>query len=320
MNKKYIISALITGALCLLPLNSNTTTTFRRPEKSYAAGRSLYSGLIEKCALKCSGQDGIICITAKTQSSGKMRKIGFTDMTIQRSSDHSSWSTEKDLGDLLGANVRFYTLDNYTETVDGGYYYRVVCDHYAEGVPVSGDNTQIQETPNASKDVWIDPDPDSAVTTTTTTKPVTTTTTTRTTRTTTKPATTTTKPVTTVTKAVRSDAVQSRAENNNDSITATATTTRALFGPVSYSPKNGMSSHSSNANKGGESSVISGGGQKTSRNSSSSSDSKDKSGKSSSSSDSSTSSPKTGAVPPTAAILTAISSAAAAFAVRRRKK
>lgn len=316
MNKKYIISALITGALCLLPLNSNNTTTFRRPEKSYAAGRSLYSGLIEKCALKCSGQDGIIRITAKTQSSGKMRKIGFTDMTIQRSSDQSSWSTEKDLGDLLGANVRFYTLDNYTETVDGGYYYRVVCDHYAEGIPVSGDSAQIQETPNASRDVWIDPDPDAVVTTTT--EPVTTTRTTRKTTTTTKPV-TATKPVTTVVRPVQTNIAQPQnVENDNSTDAVTTTSTRAQFGPISYSPKNGMSSHNSNANKGGESTVISGGGQKTSRNSSSS-DSKDKSGKSGSS-DSNTSSPKTGAVPPTAASLAALSAAAAACVLRRRKK
>lgn len=324
MNKKYIISALIAGALCLLPFE-NSHTTFSRPENSHAAGRSLYSGLIEKCALKCSGQDGIIRITAKTQSSGKMKKIGFTDMTIQRSSDLSTWKTEKDLGNLLGANVRFYTLDNYTEYVDGGYYYRVVCDHYAEGTPVSGDETQIQETPNVSRDVWIDPDPaleTTVPTTTVTTAPRTTRTTTapRTTRTTTKQPVTTTRKATTPVNTIQHNASQkTTAAVNNNSIEVTETTasTRAQFGPISYNPKNSMSSQTSGSNKGGSSSVISGGGERSSRNSSSS----DKSGSSKkSSSDSKTASPKTGSAPPAAAAIAALSALTTAFAMRRKKE
>ena len=310
MNKKFIISALIAGALCLLPIE-NTHTTFRRPEKSYAAGRSLYSGLIEKCALKCSGQDGIISITAKTQSSGKMKKIGFTDMTIQRSSDQSHWKTEKDLGNLLGSNVRFYTLDNYIETVDGGYYYRVVCDHYAEGVPVSGDDTQIQETPNASKDVWIDPDPYLETTVTTTTAP-------RTTITTTKPVTTTSKKVVTTVTVVNpinhNASPQSSDVVIQNAAGTTTTTTPTLFGPVSYNPKNSMSSQSSGSNKGGNSSVINGGGSRSSKNSSSSDNSNKKSN-----TDNKTSSPKTGSSPPTAAAVAALSALAAAFVIRRKK-
>lgn len=119
------------------------------------------SGLIEKCSLSCSESDRVLKIYAKTQASGLMNKIGFVNIIIQRSTDMNNWTDEKNIGDFLESDSRYYTLSR-TETVTGGFYYRIVCTHYADGVPFRSNSAEIQTADNISKAVWINPPPETS--------------------------------------------------------------------------------------------------------------------------------------------------------------
>lgn len=129
------------------------------------------SGLIEKCSLSCSDSDGMLKIYAKTQASGIMDKIGFVNIIIQKSSDGKNWTDEKNIGDFLEFDRKYYTL-NHTEKVSGGFYYRIICTHYAYGLLFRSNSPEIQTASNTSKAVWINPQP--VITTTATTKTITT--------------------------------------------------------------------------------------------------------------------------------------------------
>lgn len=119
------------------------------------------SGLIEKCSLSCSDSDRTLKIYAKTQASGIMNKIGFVNIIIQRSTDMNNWTDEKNIGDFLESDSRYYTLSR-TETVSGGFYYRIVCTHYADGIPFRSNSAEIQTADNISKAVWINPSPETS--------------------------------------------------------------------------------------------------------------------------------------------------------------
>lgn len=55
----------------------------------------LAAGLISGYTLSCSSGTKTVYITAKTTGSEEMSEIGFIDIKIQRSSDHTNWTTEK---------------------------------------------------------------------------------------------------------------------------------------------------------------------------------------------------------------------------------
>lgn len=119
-----------------------------------AADYETASGLIEKCSLSCSDSDGMLKIYAKTQASGIMDKIGFVNIIIQKSTDMNDWTDVKNIGDFLESDRKYYTL-SHTEKVAGGFYYRIVCTHYADGMPFRSDSAEIQTASNISKTVWI---------------------------------------------------------------------------------------------------------------------------------------------------------------------
>ena len=115
------------------------------------------SGLIEKCSLSCVYvEDGKVKINAKTQAVSNMKEIGFVDMKIQRSSDGDNWTDESVIGDNIVKNKKFYSLSGFTADIEGGYYYRVTCTHYAKGVPFKSDEEQIQTAVMTSKCFWVD--------------------------------------------------------------------------------------------------------------------------------------------------------------------
>lgn len=115
------------------------------------------SGLIEKCSLSCVyAEDGKVKINAKTQAVSDMKEIGFVDMKIQRSSDGDKWTDESVIGDNIVKHKKFYSLSGFTADIEGGYYYRVTCTHYAKGVPFKGDEEKIQTAVMTSKCFWVD--------------------------------------------------------------------------------------------------------------------------------------------------------------------
>lgn len=128
-----------------------------------------YVGLITKCSLSCAFSDGTLKIYAKTQASGTMDEIGFVNIIIQKSSDRENWTDEKNIGDFIKSDSKYYTLE-HSEKISGGFYYRILCTHYASGKPFGSDNTEFQTAENTSKSVWADAVSVSAITAQTTEK------------------------------------------------------------------------------------------------------------------------------------------------------
>lgn len=170
MKIRNIIAAVLLSICIAVP----TEIAVQPVTSTTAADYETASGLIEKCSLSCSDSDGMLKIYAKTQASGIMDKIGFVNIIIQKSSDTKNWTDEKNIGDFLESDKKYYTL-NRTEKVSGGFYYRIICTHYAYGLPFRSNSAEIQTASNTSKAVWINPQP--ITTTTATTKTITTSTT-----------------------------------------------------------------------------------------------------------------------------------------------
>lgn len=140
---------------------------------SASVSASDYVGLITKCSLNCSYSDGMLKIYAKTQASGTMDKIGFVNIIIQKSSDLKNWTDEKSIGDFVKSDKKYYTLE-HSEKIAGGFYYRILCTHYASGIPFGSTETELQTAENTSKYVWADAMPLVTHAVTTTAKPTTT--------------------------------------------------------------------------------------------------------------------------------------------------
>lgn len=176
MKKKYITAAFLGMLLLGAPVQMNAVSV----DNSYYEQYQKAIGLIEKCSVRCSSAGkGRLEISAKTQVSGKMNEVGFKNIVVQRSSDGRNWQDEVTVGDRTAKNTKYYNLDGYTVDVQGGYYYRVVCVHYANGALYGESEVFTQTAENTASGVWIEEKP--VVTTLTTTATTTGTTTTRTT-------------------------------------------------------------------------------------------------------------------------------------------
>lgn len=91
------------------------------------------TGLIMSYSLSISAGTKKVLITAITSATGTMAKVGFTDISIQRSTNGvSGWSEENQLDDDLAKSTNFHSKSNEQIAVVGGYYYRVVLNHYAK--------------------------------------------------------------------------------------------------------------------------------------------------------------------------------------------
>ena len=225
MKKKYITAAFLGLLLVGAPVQMTAVSV----DNSYYEQYQKAIGLIEKCSVRCSAAGrGLLEISAKTQVSGKMNEVGFKNIVVQRSSDGRNWQDEVTVGDKTAKNTKYYNLDGYTVDVQGGYYYRVVCVHYANGVPYDKSEAHTQTAENTASGVWVEAKP---VTTTTTTTPTTTRLTTTTTkltttaRTTSKRAVSTSAPSTTVKRATET---KSAAYAQTTSTTAAAAATKAV--------------------------------------------------------------------------------------------
>lgn len=150
------IAILSVLGLCYLctPLNvsaQNAETAIQNEVESeiqpYAAG------LIKSYYLSCSSGTDTIYISGRTSATDVMAEVGFKGIKIQRSSDGKSWSTEKTVGDKLTESTTTHSLSNYAVSVQGGYYYRVICTHYAKESGWFFPDTQSVE--NTSSYVWI---------------------------------------------------------------------------------------------------------------------------------------------------------------------
>lgn len=117
-----------------LPMQTNAAETDQAVVTAASSEEvmPLAAGLISSHSLICAAGTKTVYITATTTGSEEMSKIGFIDITIQRSSDLTNWTTEKTLSDKIKENATTYSLDKYAVSVQGGYYYRVTLTHYAK--------------------------------------------------------------------------------------------------------------------------------------------------------------------------------------------
>lgn len=204
MRWKLLISTAL-GAVMMC--SSVVTNTFAADYTAYEEYEKAL-GLITTCSLTCTtSASGVINITAKTQVSSELEEIGYKNITIEYSKDGVNWSEYDRIEDMTKTNERYYNINNLkVEVYDEGYY-RVVCVHYAKGVPLGEKTSQIQVVINTSPASYVKKgEATRPVTTTltTTTAPKTTTSTTssRTTSATTRKTTTTAKTTTTTENAL----------------------------------------------------------------------------------------------------------------------
>lgn len=151
MKKRYILPVLLAGALVV------SAPVLCEPYQAYSAAQAgqVY-GLILKCSLGLTRNDsGELCITAKTQATSLMAEVGVSDIVLQRSEDGENWTDEQRFGGSSGRNVRYFTVDGLTAPAETGYYYRVVCTHFARSADIGGSGEQVQTVDNSSRAMWI---------------------------------------------------------------------------------------------------------------------------------------------------------------------
>lgn len=109
-------------------------------------------GLITGYDLSVSSGTKTIYINGKTASNDTMKSIGYKDIYVQYSSDGVNWQNEKSIDELLKSDSTSYYLDNYAVSVNGGYYYRITCKHYAKKKGWFGSSQSVDNTSNS---VWV---------------------------------------------------------------------------------------------------------------------------------------------------------------------
>lgn len=110
------------------------------------------AGLIKSYYARITSGTNIIYINASINTNSTMQTLGYTDITVEYSSDGSNWYQEKYVGNLLISESSTYYLNNFAVTVKGGYY-RIRLNHYAEESGLFGSSQTIA---NISNTVWID--------------------------------------------------------------------------------------------------------------------------------------------------------------------
>ena len=152
MNKTFLalgVAGVLTYSVPAMPvkaISNSGTSTYSSEIQPYTAG------LISRYSLSATSSNGNLCLNGYTLSNSKMKSIGFKNIVIQRSSDGVHWEKEKSLSDILKFDYEYY-LDNYSVSVQGGYYYRVSLTHYAKESGLFGSSQSVSNTSNS---VWID--------------------------------------------------------------------------------------------------------------------------------------------------------------------
>ena len=148
MRWKLLRAAALGAVLMCAPVGWNAAAA-----EEYAAQEEYEKaiGLIEKCTLTCNlAGNGLLNISAKTQVSSVMEEVGYKNVVVQRSDDGENWEDEVYLGDFIGYNTKYYSLSNLQVEVSGKGQYRVVCDHYAKGIPFGEKEVKTQTATNSS--------------------------------------------------------------------------------------------------------------------------------------------------------------------------
>lgn len=112
----------------LIPINS--TYGIEQSEAVYETDSTRTTGLITQKTLKITKSGTNLLITGTTVGTTEVTKCGFKTLVIEyRANSSTNWS-EYDSYSYLYDSDNSYTLGK-TVTVDSGYQYRVVGEHYA---------------------------------------------------------------------------------------------------------------------------------------------------------------------------------------------
>ncbi len=126
---------------------NNLTEEYQEQEEIFAYSLSTYCISISASGYKT------LCIDAITKATEEAQSIGIKNVTIERSPNgRDNWAAEKGLGDMLASNTNLYSLEDYSVSVDGGYFYRVTCTHYAKAKGLLGSS---ESEYNVSNIIWI---------------------------------------------------------------------------------------------------------------------------------------------------------------------
>ena len=146
MYKKLIAVILAFSCVVFFPMQSNAA----EENLDYEATDEIITsiGLISYGTVSCSTGTKLIHIKMDTVGTESLNEVGFKEIQIQRYGS-SGWYTEKTISSVITTNAYSYYLSDYTASVLGGYYYRVVLNHYAK----KGSTTE--RVGNTSNSVWI---------------------------------------------------------------------------------------------------------------------------------------------------------------------
>lgn len=143
-----ILSTLICGTIST-PINKTFAENITIENNIEDLERT--EGLISKCYLSVSNSNSQLRLIANTTAYAQMKYIGIRQISIQRSSDGVNWTTVSTPADMLTQDSSESNIDT-SFSVSSGYYYRIVCAHYARDYSVLP-SWQIE--PNISNSVWI---------------------------------------------------------------------------------------------------------------------------------------------------------------------
>ena len=131
MFKKIVATA---TALCIASGCGISVNAAENITEQASSSTSVYSlGLISSGLVSISNSGNNLYLSGFTNCSNVMKKVGIIDIRIQQSSNNSDWSNYSSYGDMVKENSAYFSCSNaYIGTVQGGYYYRVVCKHYAK--------------------------------------------------------------------------------------------------------------------------------------------------------------------------------------------
>ena len=154
MNKSALALSVVSVIVCsnlISPVKAKAYDDVNLTEDTDdSKGNDRTAGLLSIYYISVSSSSGAIKLSGYSYSNSTMSSIGFKNISIQRSSNGTYWTEEKTISDKLRSNSRYHQLSDYSISVQGGYYYRIVCDHYADNG--SGTTQSVSSTSNS---VWI---------------------------------------------------------------------------------------------------------------------------------------------------------------------
>lgn len=153
MNKKALalgVVGILTYSVPTMPVKATSSVQKTSISEN---NQTRTAGLISRYYIIAStSSSGNLSLSGTTQSNDNLKSIGYTNISIEYSTDNVHWDEEKPLDDMLKAG-NTYNLNDYLVSVKGGNYYRVKLTHYAKESGFLGSSQSVENTSNS---VWID--------------------------------------------------------------------------------------------------------------------------------------------------------------------